>query len=93
MTTPRTAAKRERDNRLFARLLVEEYERRKLAKKTAKVVFYGPLITSGFIGNSEFRYITYPPMDYLAFIRAQATYTKSSRGWCYALALKAITHG
>ena len=66
MTSPRTAAKRDKDNRLFAGLLALEHGERALN------------------GDGD---------AYLAFIRAQATYTKSSRGWCYALALREITHG
>ena len=76
MTSPKMAAKRERDNRLYAMLLVEEYEDR----------LYCPEDTT--LAAIDVRRFTY-----LAFLRAQATYTKSSRGWCYALALRQITGG
>ena len=68
MTTPRTAAKRERDNRLYAMLLREEWERRCAISLDDGVYYNGWLST-------------------------QATYTPSSRGFCYALALREIAGG
>ena len=74
MTTPRTAAKRERDNRLFARLIVENWLAHPLPL-TWNLMSDAPL---------------YSGAEYLQWIRAQATNKPNSRGYCYALALRAI---
>ena len=79
MTTPRAAAKRERENRLFARLLVEEYLRRPGIA----------LPDWPSHGNKEYG-TYYPAEQYHDFLRAQATHKRASAGYCYSLALKQI---
>ena len=68
MTTPRAAAKRDRDNRLFAMLLHDEWIRRCEISLDDGVYYNGWLYT-------------------------QATYTRASAGYCYALALREIAGG
>jgi len=82
MTTPATARRRERHARLFAMLLREECERRRWFKK-----YDEDGITYFLMGPNPEGYY------YHQFLRAQATYAPSSRGYCYHLALQAIGNG